>query len=127
MKPQLAAITISVKDLPLLRQYYTEVFGWGVLMENPEIVILKLGETLLSLCTEKLFTTYTGITPANGNKNFYFTIDAKLAANVDALFAELQAKGAHITKMPEKTFWGGYSGFLADPEGNLWEISCNLN
>ena len=25
----------------------------------------------------------------------------------------------------EKVFWGGYSGYFADPEGHLWEVAHN--
>ena len=34
-------------------------------------------------------------------------------------------KGVAIIKSPEKVFWGGYSGYIADPDGNLWEIAFN--
>jgi len=123
MKPQLSSITIAANDLPLLKQFYTEVFGWDIVMENPKIVILKLENTLLSLCTEDLFTSYTGTTPATGNKSYYFTINFDTRAELDAAFADLTAKGAAIKKAPAKTFWGGYAGFISDPEGNHWELS----
>ena len=44
---------------------------------------------------------------------------------VDAFFAELKKHDATITKMPQKVFWGGYSGYFADPDGHLWEIAHN--
>lgn len=25
----------------------------------------------------------------------------------------------------QKTFWGGYSGYIKDPDGHLWEIAHN--
>jgi uncharacterized glyoxalase superfamily protein PhnB len=28
-------------------------------------------------------------------------------------------------KPPQKAFWGGYSGYFADPDGYLWEIAFN--
>lgn len=31
--------------------------------------------------------------------------------------------GGKIEKMPEKTFWGGYSGYFSDPDGHLWEVA----
>jgi uncharacterized glyoxalase superfamily protein PhnB len=33
--------------------------------------------------------------------------------------------GARLVKAPEKVFWGGYSGYVADPDGHLWEIAYN--
>ena len=33
--------------------------------------------------------------------------------------------GARITKPAEEAFWGGYSGYFADPDGHLWEVAWN--
>ncbi|HEY5327943.1 MAG TPA: VOC family protein, partial [Mucilaginibacter sp.] len=44
---------------------------------------------------------------------------------VDDVFMALEDKGVHIVKPPQKVFWGGYSGYVADIEGNLWEIAYN--
>jgi uncharacterized glyoxalase superfamily protein PhnB len=44
---------------------------------------------------------------------------------VDAVFADLKALGARVVKEPEKAFWGGYSGYFADPDGFLWEVVHN--
>ena len=44
-------------------------------------------------------------------------------AEVDEVMAA--AAGATVTKMPEKVFWGGYSGYFRDPDGHLWEVAYN--
>ena len=44
---------------------------------------------------------------------------------MNGLLAELAAKQANIVKPPQKVFWGGYSGYVADPDGFLWEIAYN--
>ena len=44
---------------------------------------------------------------------------------VDAVFAEWLAAGAELVKQPETVEWGGYSGYVADPDGHLWEIAHN--
>ena len=41
------------------------------------------------------------------------------------LFEELKHKGVTIVKAPQKVFWGGYSGYVADPDHNYWEIAFN--
>jgi len=33
--------------------------------------------------------------------------------------------GANIVKPAQKVFWGGYSGYFADPDGFLWEVAYN--
>jgi uncharacterized protein len=39
--------------------------------------------------------------------------------------AHAKAAGATIVKKAVKVFWGGYSGYFADPEGHLWEVAFN--
>ncbi len=46
-------------------------------------------------------------------------------ADVDAAIERARAAGATIPKMPQKTFWGGYAGYFADPDGHLWEVAHN--
>ena len=43
---------------------------------------------------------------------------------VDELIALAVASGATLVKSPEPVFWGGYSGYFADPDGYLWEVAC---
>ena len=39
--------------------------------------------------------------------------------------AQAQAAGARIVKPAADTFWGGYAGCFADPDGHLWEVAWN--
>lgn len=45
--------------------------------------------------------------------------------SVDQIMEHAKSAGATITKKAQKVFWGGYSGYFADPEGNLWEVAFN--
>ena len=29
-----------------------------------------------------------------------------------------------LLKQPQKTFYGGYSGYFTDPDGTSWEVVC---
>ena len=46
-------------------------------------------------------------------------------AEVDRAFARAVVAGATVLKRPEAVFWGGYSGYFADPDGHVWEIAYN--
>jgi uncharacterized protein len=46
-------------------------------------------------------------------------------AVVDVVLAEAVKAGARLIKPAEKVFWGGYSGYFADPDGHLWEVAYN--
>jgi hypothetical protein len=45
------------------------------------------------------------------------------AAAVDAAYADAVAGGARSIGKPTDRFWGGRSAYIADPEGNRWEIA----
>lgn len=58
-----------------------------------------------------------------GFRGITFSYNVRSEERVDAVLAEASAAGATVTKHPEHTAWGGYSGFFADPEGNVWEVA----
>jgi hypothetical protein len=41
---------------------------------------------------------------------------------VDEVLAEAAQAGGKIVKPAQRTKWGGYNGYFADPEGHLWEV-----
>ena len=51
--------------------------------------------------------------------------NARNEAEVDEIIRDLEAKGVQIAKQPQKVFWGGYSSYFADPDGNCWEVAYN--
>jgi uncharacterized glyoxalase superfamily protein PhnB len=52
-------------------------------------------------------------------------INYRSEKEVDEAFEMLKSRNVHIVKTPRKASWGGYSGYVADPENNLWEIAYN--
>ena len=48
--------------------------------------------------------------------------NCKTPAEVDAAFARAMAAGAKPLRKPEKTDYGGYRGYFADPDGHVWEV-----
>ena len=43
-------------------------------------------------------------------------------AEVDAFMSKALAGGATLLKRAQNTFFGGYSGYFADPDGHPWEV-----
>ena len=56
---------------------------------------------------------------------FALAHNVRSPAEVDLLLKEVEAGGGRITKPAQPTFWGGYAGYFADPEGYLWEVAWN--
>lgn len=127
MEQRLTLITLGVEDLDKVRSFYQEAFGWEPLENsNEDIVFFQLNGIQLALFgREALADDATVPARGSGFKGFTLAHNLRSEEEVDALFSELEAKGAKIVKKPHKVFWGGYSGYIADPEDNLWEIAYN--
>ncbi|MFQ5533982.1 MAG: VOC family protein [Sphingomonadales bacterium] len=51
--------------------------------------------------------------------------NARARAEVDAVLKLAQQAGGRILKPARDVFWGGYSGYFADPDGHPWEVGWN--
>ena len=125
MQPRLSFITLGVSDLDRSKRFYSDVLGWKPFQDTGGIVMYKLNGMILSLYGQH--ELMEDAQAANDGKGARFTLAQCLnsPAEVDALFADLKKHGVNITKEPVKVFWGGYSGYFADPDGHLWEIAHN--
>ena len=75
---------------------------------------------------EELAKDTTVDSEGNGFKGFTISHIVWSTTEVADLIKALKGKGVKIVKEPLKAFWGGYSSYVADPDGNLWEIANNL-
>lgn len=119
-------VTLGVTDLPRSRRFYE---AWGFKASsasNENIAFLKGGAVVLALygraalaedaLAEDLPTGFAAVTLAR---------NAASKDEVDQWFAAALAAGARELKTPQEAFWGGYSGYLAGPDGHLWEFAFN--
>jgi uncharacterized protein len=60
-----------------------------------------------------------------GNGGIAIAQNVPSEGEVDAVMARAEAAGANILKQAANTFWGGYDGYFADPDGHIWEIAFN--
>lgn len=61
----------------------------------------------------------------NRTPTFTLAYNVKSETDVGRVIEEARSVGATIVKEPKKVFWGGYSGYFADPDGYLWEVAYN--
>lgn len=125
MQPRLSFITLGVADLERAKTFYNTVFGWSPFQDNGGIVMYQLNGMVLSLFPQPELMKDAQVDDEGRGARFTLAQCLRSEAEVDALFAQLKQHGAAITKQPEKVFWGGYSGYCADPDGHLWEIAFN--
>lgn len=123
---RLSIITLGVRDRAAITAFYETVLGF----ENvgPEqMTMFDMGGFVLGLWESDKLAEDAGqiARPAEGFRNVALAYNARSIEEVDGIFARLTAAGVEITTPPHKAFWGGYSGYFADPEGNAWEVAFN--
>ena len=121
-------ITLGVQDLKASAQFYESCFGWEpTTTSNDDIRFFQLNGILLSLYpVDKLAEdAEVEIPELSGFRPNTLAYNARSEEEVDDLIEELREKGVPIVKEPQKVFWGGYSSYISDVDGNLWEIAFN--
>lgn len=126
MQPRVSAITLGVSDLSRARSFY-EALGWvtGAAPED-EIVFFQAGGMVLALWDRASLAQDSVVAEDQGGWGG-ITLSHNLAspAEVDALLEEIAAAGGEVLRPGAETFWGGYSGAFADPDGHRWEVAHN--
>jgi uncharacterized glyoxalase superfamily protein PhnB len=133
MKPRITVLTIGVDNLKKSLEFYRDGLGWktdgivGEEFEHGAVVFFGLENGLkLALYPRKSLAHDAGIeeTPRSATE---CSIGHNVAnvKEVDDLMAQAKKAGAKIIKPAQKTFWGGYAGYFADPDGHLWEVVWN--
>lgn len=127
MRQRLTLVTLGVDDLERSRRFYCQGLGFVPSKAgNEHVVFFDMGGVLLSLYSrEALAEDAAQSAEGAGFRGVTLAHNVGSEAEVDAAFAAALAAGARAVKMPVKVFWGGYSGYFADPDGHLWEVAFN--
>jgi catechol 2,3-dioxygenase-like lactoylglutathione lyase family enzyme len=127
MDQQLHIITLGVRNLEISRKFYGETLGWQASPKSGEgITFYTAGGIVLALFPrEALAEDATIAASGKGFGGFTLAHNARSEQAVDEIIADLRSKGVIILKEPKKVFWGGYSSYFADPDGNPWEVAYN--
>ena len=123
---RISIITLGVGDLERSTAFY-ESLGWERSSASmPAITLFEMQGSVLGLYERSALADDAKV-PADGSGFRGVTLAMNVAGTdeVDAVFAEWVAAGAASVVEPHKAFWGGYSSYVADPDGHLWEIAHN--
>jgi catechol 2,3-dioxygenase-like lactoylglutathione lyase family enzyme len=122
----LSLVTLGVRDVSASRAFY-EALGLAASgFESDDIAFFDMNGTVLALYgREALARDANVLSGGEGIRASACAFNVASETDVDAVVAHAEACGARITRQPERVFWGGYSGYFADPDGHLWEVACN--
>jgi predicted lactoylglutathione lyase len=127
MPAYISLITLGVADVAIATQFYESLgFVKSETASQDDVSFFQAGNLVLALWSRD-----TQMEDANaadywtGNGGIVLAQNVASEREVDAVMATAEAAGADILKLAAKTYWGGYNGFFADPDGHVWEIAYN--
>ncbi|MGD6873753.1 VOC family protein [Sutcliffiella horikoshii] len=127
---RLNIITLGTKDIMKAHQFYRDL-GFDTSIRGPEsapaIIFFKNEGTRIALYpVDELAKDVNEQQPPETEKGFpgiTLAYNTKSIDEVDVVMKKAESAGASIQKKPQKTDWGGYSGYFTDLDGYYWEVA----
>jgi catechol 2,3-dioxygenase-like lactoylglutathione lyase family enzyme len=128
MKSKISLITLGVADLERSLKFYRDGLGFKApkYKEGEDVVFFEMEGTWLALYPKEKLAEDATVSPAgNGFPGITLAHNVSSKEEADTVFTLAISAGAKAVKKPQEVFWGGYSGYFADPDGYLWEVAYN--
>jgi catechol 2,3-dioxygenase-like lactoylglutathione lyase family enzyme len=128
MKPRISIITLGVENVAAATEFYLKVGLQKSRQSNDTVSFFQLSGGLVLAVWGRADLAKDARVRDSGPKGFggmALAYNAASPLEVDKLIAAFVAAGARLLKEPDKTFYGGYAGYVSDPDGHVWEIAHN--
>jgi uncharacterized protein len=125
--PRLTLLTICVSDFTRSIAFY-EALGFRRKASKAEgVAFFEAGGLILSLWSAGDMAKDAGIAVQRptGFRDVSLAWNVASPAEVDRAMERAVAAGARVLRKPETVFWGGYTGYFADPDDHIWEVAYN--
>ncbi len=125
VEQRLSLVTLGVADVARARRFY-EQLGWKAAGgAGADVVFFQAGGLVLALWGRDELARDSAVEDGGGWGGITLAHNVRSRAEVDAVLAAAGAAGGTVCRKGAPTFWGGYSGVFADPDGHRWEIAHN--
>lgn len=126
---QINIVTLGTKALNQSTAFYTNWFKTKPAQaSNDHITFFNFKGVKLALYPHDALAKDADLNSDEHSQSFRgitMSINADSENEVDEIYKQGIECGGNVIKKPEKVFWGGYSGYLSDLDGHLWEIAYN--
>lgn len=127
MEPRISIVTLGVADLDRAIAFYQAMGLTPGMVVPGDVAFFQMGGMLLALWPREKLAADAGVEDdgRHGFAGVALAYNTRSDAEVGDVLAAAQAAGGTIVKPAQKAFWGGWYGYFADTEGNLWEVAHN--
>lgn len=125
---RLSLVTLGVSDLEASTRFYGDVLGWTrSSVGGDQVTFFQLNGIVLALFPRAELAADAGVdvVESEGHSRVALAHNVRERDDVDRLLEQVADAGASVVKPAEDAFWGGRSGYFADPDGFLWEVAWN--
>jgi uncharacterized glyoxalase superfamily protein PhnB len=125
--PRLSLVTLGVEDLDRATAFYTTLgFERSSASVDGDVTFFRMAGSVLALYPRERLAADVGIAvDGTGFRAITLAMNCDSEADVDWAFEQWAAAGASVMMPPEHAAWGGYTGYVADLDGHLWELAYN--
>ena len=127
MPAHISLITLGVADVARATAFYERLgFVKSKAASQESVSFLQAGPLVLALWGRDAQRDDAEAAAVwTGNGGIVVAQNVASEDSVDVMMARAEASGARVLKPAAKTFWGGYNGYFADPDGHVWEVASN--
>lgn len=128
MEQRLSVVTVGVADLARTKAFYVDGLGWEPSYEDHEIVFFQLNGIALGCFLQESMIKETALPESTRGTGFInLAHNVRTREEVEPLMALMTSSGGTMLSPAVDRVWGGFSGYVADPDGHPWEICWNPN
>jgi len=130
MEPRLNLVTLGVADFERAVAFYRDALGWPMSSHSVgDVAFFQAGGVILALYPRPLLAEDARVQDSPGSEHLFGGVtlaqNVRARVDVDRVLAGVAAAGGRILKPAEDAFWGGRTGYFADPDGYPWEVAWN--
>ena len=126
MEQRISCITFGVADLARATKFYQDMGFTPHASSNKMISFFQMNGLIFGLFgAEALAAEAAKGARGQGFDNMALAYNTRSKEEVVDTLSAAVAAGGTIEQEAHDTFWGGWAGYFADPDGHCWEVAWN--
>ena len=126
MEQRISCLTLGVDDIPRATKFYEDMGFSRHPSSNPMISFFQMNGLVFGLFGRKALADEAAKgAQGTGFGNIALAYNTRSKDEVEEVLSAAVEAGGTLEQEAHDTFWGGYAGYFADPDGHRWEVAWN--